>query len=309
MRNKAIPALAAILLLGSAAAWYWWGRIAPSPVLPPPVTAPAPADTSPAIRNPLPAATGSALPELGSSDAPFGAALTGLPGARALTDFLRPENLVRHLVATVDNLPRHRLAVELRPLQSASGSLLVSGGDLEATLDERNGTRYAALTAIVGALNMRDVNNLYRQYYPLFQRAYEDLGYPKGYFNDRLVEVIDDLLATPRSPARWPWCGRRSSGNLPTRNSRRARPARSSCCGSAAPTGRSCRASCASCARWSPNRRRGAEHAIGDPCVFPSGRAGDRRGAGLGRVPHAEPAPGDAARDDGWQLAAGSGRE
>ena len=31
MRNKAIPVLAAILLLGSAAAWYWWGRIAPTP--------------------------------------------------------------------------------------------------------------------------------------------------------------------------------------------------------------------------------------------------------------------------------------
>jgi hypothetical protein len=33
--------------------------------------------------------------------------------------------------------------------------------------------------------------------YPLFQQAYEDLGYPKRYFNDRLVEVIDQLLATP----------------------------------------------------------------------------------------------------------------
>jgi hypothetical protein len=197
VRNKAIAALAALLLLGSAAAWYWWGRIAPTPALPPPITTPAPADTGPAIRNPLPAAAGSARPELGSSDAPFNAALTELPGASALADFLRPENLIRHVVATVDNLPRHRLAVELRPLQPASGSLVVSGGDLEATLDDRNGTRYAALTAILGALDMHDVNALYRQYYPLFQRAYEDLGYPKGYFNDRLVEVIDHLLETP----------------------------------------------------------------------------------------------------------------
>ena len=197
MRNKVIPALVAVLLLGGAAAWYWWGRIAPTPALPPPATVPSPADTEPTIRNPLPGAAGSTLPDLGSSDAPFSAALTGLPGARALADFLRPENLIRHLVATVDNLPRRRLAVELRPLQPASGSLVVAGGDQEATLDERNGARYAALTAILGALDMSDVNGLYRQYYPLFQRAYEDLGYPKGYFNDRLVEVIDHLLATP----------------------------------------------------------------------------------------------------------------
>ena len=37
----------------------------------------------------------------------------------------------------------------------------------------------------------------YRHFYPLFQQAYVDLGYPDGYFNDRLVEVIDHLLATP----------------------------------------------------------------------------------------------------------------
>ena len=34
--------------------------------------------------------------------------------------------------------------------------------------------------------------------YPLLQRAYEELGYPRRYFNDRLVEVIDVLLATPQ---------------------------------------------------------------------------------------------------------------
>lgn len=33
--------------------------------------------------------------------------------------------------------------------------------------------------------------------YPLFQQACQDLGDPQGYFNDRLVEVIDRLLATP----------------------------------------------------------------------------------------------------------------
>ena len=37
----------------------------------------------------------------------------------------------------------------------------------------------------------------YVQYYPLFQEAFQELGYPSGYFNDRLVEVIDHLLATP----------------------------------------------------------------------------------------------------------------
>ena len=38
---------------------------------------------------------------------------------------------------------------------------------------------------------------LYTRIYPTLQRAYEELGYPKAYLNDRLVEVIDQLLATP----------------------------------------------------------------------------------------------------------------
>jgi hypothetical protein len=31
----------------------------------------------------------------------------------------------------------------------------------------------------------------------LFQEAYESLGHPPQYFNDRLIEVIDHLLASP----------------------------------------------------------------------------------------------------------------
>ena len=37
----------------------------------------------------------------------------------------------------------------------------------------------------------------YVQLYPLFQAAYQELGYPNGYFNDRLIEAIDDMLAAP----------------------------------------------------------------------------------------------------------------
>jgi hypothetical protein len=42
---------------------------------------------------------------------------------------------------------------------------------------------------------------IYAQAYPLFQQAYEQLGYPGKYFNDRLVEAIDDLLAAPEVDA------------------------------------------------------------------------------------------------------------
>ena len=201
MYNKAVPALAAILLLGSAAAWYWWPHLAPTPAPPPPVITTPMAETAPAIANPMPAADANtpSLPVLAESDKPFAKELAAIPGAGAVGKYLHPENLIRHIVATVDNLPRHKLAVDLLPLRRTKGTFMVIGTEDQATLDTHNNTlRYAPLVGILGSLDMHAVNALYRHYYPLFQRAYQDLGYPQGYFNDRLIAVIDNLLATPK---------------------------------------------------------------------------------------------------------------
>ena len=47
------------------------------------------------------------------------------------------------------------------------------------------------------AVKTKQLVAVYVRFYPLFQQAFKDLGYPSGYFNDRLIEVIDDLLAAP----------------------------------------------------------------------------------------------------------------
>ena len=47
------------------------------------------------------------------------------------------------------------------------------------------------------ALDTKRAVEMYTRFYPLFQQAYVDLGFPNGHFNDRFVEVIDHLLATP----------------------------------------------------------------------------------------------------------------
>ena len=43
----------------------------------------------------------------------------------------------------------------------------------------------------------KNLVSAYVHFYPLIQQDYRDLGYPNGYFNDRLIEAIDDLLAAP----------------------------------------------------------------------------------------------------------------
>ena len=64
-------------------------------------------------------------------------------------------------------------------------------------LDTANYARYAPFVRLAGTLQAEAAVAAYQRLYPLFQQAYEQLGYPDRYFNDRLIAAIDDLLAAP----------------------------------------------------------------------------------------------------------------
>ena len=124
-------------------------------------------------------------------------ALTSLPDSAALEKFVVPQNLIRHAVATVDNLPRKKVAVELRPILPTVGEFAVAGTADHITLSPDNFKRYTPFVDMVKALDVKQAASVYFHFYPLFQQAYEDLGYPTEYFNDRVIEVVDHLLETP----------------------------------------------------------------------------------------------------------------
>jgi hypothetical protein len=202
MLNKPIIGVAAlILVLAATGIYYFRNRQQPLTAEPTPAAAPA-APPEAGIAHPLPEGAGDAasaapLPPLADSDAPLRAALSKISGADAAKNFLVPQDLIRKIVVTIDNLPRQKVAVEKRPANAPSGAFLADGDELHATLDERNFERYKPLVSVVKRLDAQQLGALYIHYYPLFQESYQNLGYPNGYFNDRLVEVIDNLLATP----------------------------------------------------------------------------------------------------------------
>jgi hypothetical protein len=170
----------------------------------PPAEAPPPtAETPPAEpEEPLalhpiePLPSDKPLPELGESDAPFHEALGEAIGDKGLPLVLS-EELIYHVVVTVDNLPRKHLPNSIVPLTRAKGVFAVDGKDEKLAIAARNAKRYSLYAAIANATDSARLVELYRRFYPLFQRAYQELGYPKANFNDRLVVAIDDLLATP----------------------------------------------------------------------------------------------------------------
>jgi len=165
----------------------------------PPAAAPAPSGSTPPVNHPItPPPSAKPLPTLGDSDAAVQESLGELFG-RSLESFLVPKQIIRHIVVTVDNLPRKKTAVPMWPLKPTTGTFMVATPD-DPTLSEDNAARYAPLIKLVQTADAAQLAAIYKHYYPLFQEAYVGLGYPDGYFNNRLIEVIDHLLATPELP-------------------------------------------------------------------------------------------------------------
>jgi len=193
-------ALAAALIF--SARWYMTATptVAPPPVAETPEPAP-PAPVAPKIEYPIERAEAEPGPApqatLDASDPAMREALAQLFKGNKLPEFVQPMSLIRNIVATIDNLPRSKAAPRLWPVQPTPGALsTINAGD-NLVIAPNNSVRYAPFVALVHAVDSKQLVAIYVRFYPLFQQAYRELGYPDGYFNDRLVAVIDHLLATP----------------------------------------------------------------------------------------------------------------
>jgi hypothetical protein len=197
----AVAAIGLAAWLGALYFRYWLEPHVSSP--PPAAEAPAPVAPTPApepgIRHPLaatPAPEGS-LPTLENSDSLMRDSVSRLIGGKAFADFVVPYQLVRRIVATVDNLPRGTAPTRTMPINGVPGAFAaVAHADYTVT-DSANYARYVPYVRVLEALDAHALIAGYAHTYALFQRAYEELGFPGRYFNDRLMEALDDLLAAP----------------------------------------------------------------------------------------------------------------
>ncbi len=124
--------------------------------------------------------------------------LMALLGREQVTAWVQTDELIRRIVATVDNLDSGHAAPVLWPVHPTPGrfSTQVGTGDSER-IHPDNAARYAPAVKLATSVDLDQLVAAYRRLYPQFQKAYEELGYPGRYFNDRLVAVLDHLIATP----------------------------------------------------------------------------------------------------------------
>ncbi len=201
--------LIVVIVVGVAAgAWLFHDLWMPAEAPPPPPPAePAPAEPVPTLEPLYPVAPieprdGGGelipLPPLEDSDEYFALALVDLFGPE-LDALLADDLLIERTVGTVDNLGRGRVPERIRPVGRLPGSFVVDGSGDETgfLMSPRNFERYNDVVAMLEQAPPGELVDTYRRFYPLLNEAYRLLGYPDGRFNDRAVEIVDLLLATP----------------------------------------------------------------------------------------------------------------
>lgn len=161
------------------------------PAEPPPTHYPVPTPPAPAASQPP------SLPTLENSDSSLRASLEQLVGKLAVEKLLTSKKLVQNLVLTLNSLDHDPVPLRVRPWQAVPGLPVVHADGGNLTLSDDNAQRYAPYMALVKAINAQQLASVYLHNYPLFQQAYQQQGYPDGYFNDRLIAIIDHLLAAP----------------------------------------------------------------------------------------------------------------
>lgn len=152
----------------------------------------------------LPAsASTAALPLLDQSDDDVASALDGLVGNGQLSALLVRPQIIARIVASIDAMPGRSLGGFMLPARTPKGAFVTQDVDGNTVIGADNAARYAPYMQMVEQTDPQALVAWYVHAYPLFQQAYRQLGYPKGYFNDRLIVVIDNLLAAPE-PAQLP---------------------------------------------------------------------------------------------------------
>lgn len=186
----------------------------PTPVPIPQATAPEPAQSAakPIYDEPKPVPVPEPLPDLNQSDAAVIASLKGL-NVNGLVEMIVPDEILRKFVRAVDGIEDGKVVTEYRPITSPQGAFAtdsfrvkVSGGDVgeqqeveQFRISPKNYLRYTLFAQVISALDSDAAIGVYKRFYPLLNKAYQEMGLNKGNFHSVLIRAIDKVLTAPEA--------------------------------------------------------------------------------------------------------------
>ncbi|MEN9464512.1 MAG: hypothetical protein RL217_693 [Pseudomonadota bacterium] len=131
---------------------------------------------------------------LGQSDRAFLDAVQNL--APSVAGWLIGEQQIRKWVLVVDAVAEHKVPTADRPINYPVGKFLVQERGETLTIRAENHGRAQAMIDTITAIPPKQLARFYRQFSPLFEQAYAELG-REDRFSTRLNLAIENVLSIP----------------------------------------------------------------------------------------------------------------
>ncbi len=171
-----------------------------SPHIPIPPRHPVPVPPNPAVTTETPPTVLPFPTDLDDADSYLQKRLAQLISNRKLLALLDLRYFIQKLVVIIDHLPEKEIPRQHLPITPPEPGFITVGSGDQQIISKRNAARYLPYVKLIEAIPDKLLLQLYQGLYPLFQQAYREASDSGGYFNDRLIEVIDHLLQTPEPP-------------------------------------------------------------------------------------------------------------
>jgi len=136
-----------------------------------------------------------ALPQLNDSDLSVKTQLSQYFAKQTLKLVVQ-DDMIRRFVVYVDNIGKGKIAKKHSPIIEPQNSFSVVEGDI-LTIAPQSYERYTPFVELFTSMTPQQAVNFYKEYKPLFDEAYEEIGYQERDFDDAIFDAIDMVLTTP----------------------------------------------------------------------------------------------------------------
>jgi len=135
------------------------------------------------------------LPQLNDSDLSVKTQLSQYFAKQTLKLVVQ-DDMIRRFVVYVDNIGKGKIAKKHSPIIEPQSSFTVVDGDILTTSPESY-ERYTPFVELFTSMTPQQAVNFYKEYKPLFEEAYQEIGYQERDFDEAVFDAIDMILTTP----------------------------------------------------------------------------------------------------------------
>lgn len=135
--------------------------------------------------------------KLDESDDVIRRLLTSLSANTMLAEWLKNDDLIRKFVATVDNIAHGQTPRSHLSFFKPKGGFAVVEEEGSFSTDPQAYHRYDIVADVFVSLDTGGVSEIYPRLKPVFQQAYQELGYPEQDFHEALIAAMAELLEVP----------------------------------------------------------------------------------------------------------------